>query len=236
MGAFNNVATALLVQPDGNIVLTGYCAITASNIDFCAARLLSGNGALDPSFIGPAGTGDGRFTFPIGQGNDFARSAAIQSDGKLILAGECALTGFNYFCTARLNGDGSFDSTFDGPSANANGKMLLSVGTGNNQAKAVAIQPDGKIVVVGYCGDGVNDDFCLARLSGGPFGNKSCTMDIDGDGKAQALTDGLMITRVMLGMTGNAVTAGALGVGATRTTWTAIRDYLVTQCGMTVAP
>ena len=114
--------------------------------------------------------------------------------------------------------------------------MLLAVGTGNNRASAVAIQPDGKIVVVGYCGDSVNDDFCLARLSGGPLGNKSCTMAIDGDGKAQALSDGLMITRVMLGMTGNAVTAGAVGVGATRTTWAAIRNYLVTQCGMTVAP
>ena len=236
MGAINNVATALLVQPDGNIVLTGSCSATASTIDFCAARLLPGNGALDLSFIGPAGSGDGRFSFPIGVVLNLLRSAAIQSDGKLILVGECVLTGLYYFCTARLNGDGSFDSTFDGPSGNANGKMLLSVGTGNNRANAVAIQPDGKIVVVGYCGDCVNDDFCVARLSGGPFGNKSCTMDIDGDGKLQALTDGLMITRVMLGMTGNAVTAGALGVGATRTTWTAIRDYLVTQCGMTVLP
>ena len=236
MGGFYNLATALLVQPDGNIVLTGYCAITASSADFCAARLLPGNGALDPSFIGPAGSGDGRISFPIGLGNDLSRGTAIQSDGKLILAGECTLTGLNYFCTARLNGDGSLDSTFDGPSGNANGKMLLSVGTGNNRANAVAIQPDGKIVVVGYCGDSVNDDFCVARLSGGPFGNKSCTMDIDGDGKLQALTDGLMITRAMLGMTGNAVITGAVGAGATRTTWTAIRDYLVTQCGMAVLP
>ena len=33
----------------------------------------------------------------------------------MVLAGKCALSGFSYFCGARLNGDGSLDSTFDGP-------------------------------------------------------------------------------------------------------------------------
>ena len=46
MGAFSTLATALRVQPDGNIVMTGYCAITASNAEFCAARLLPGTARL----------------------------------------------------------------------------------------------------------------------------------------------------------------------------------------------
>lgn len=234
IGLSDNVATAVVLQPDGNIVLAGFCTVGLA--DFCAARLLPGNGALDASFVGPAGTGDGRFTFPMGAAQDFALGVALQSDGKLVLVGNCLQSGFAYFCAARLNGDGSLDTTFDGPSSAANGKMLLSIGTANDRAYAVAIQPDGKIVVAGFCGDGFNDDFCIARLSGGPFGYKNCSMDIDGDGKVQATTDGLMITRVMLGMTGNSVVAGAVGVGASRTTWTGIRDFLVTQCGMTVAP
>jgi len=231
---FDNGATAVVLQPDGNIVLTGFCTVGLP--DFCAARLSPGNGALDASFVGPAGTGGGRFTFPMGAGQDFARGVALQSDGKLVLVGNCLQSGFAYFCAARLNGDGSLDTTFDGPTGAANGKMLLSIGTANDRANAVAIQPDGKIVVAGHCGDGFNDDFCIARLSGGPFGYKNCSMDIDGDGKVLATTDALLLARVALGVTGNAVVAGALGVGATRTTWTGVRDYLVSQCGMNVAP
>ena len=62
-------------------------------------------------------------------------------------------------------------------------------------------------------------------------------MDIDGDNVVRATTDGLILSRVALGMTGSAVTTGvSFPVGATRTTWTDIRNYLVTQCGMALAP
>ncbi len=42
-------------------------------------------------------------------------------------------------------------------------------------------------------------------------------LDVDGNGKVEALTDSLMIIRKMLGLTGTAITQGAMGVGATRT-------------------
>ncbi len=236
MGGFANVATAVMVQPDGNILLTGYCGVALLNPDFCAARLFSANGALDPSFSGPGGSGDGRFTFPIGVAQDLALGAALQPDGKLVLAGSCVQSGFKYFCVARLNGDGSLDSTFDGPNGAGNGKIFLSIGSSNDLATSTVIQPDGKIVVAGYCSNTGTDKFCIARLSGGPYGYKSCTMDIDGDGKVLPTTDALMLTRVALGVTGNSVVAGAVGVGAARTNWAQIRDYLVVQCGMSLAP
>jgi hypothetical protein len=58
-------------------------------------------------------------------------------------------------------------------------------------------------------------------------------MDIDGDGKVLATTDALIQTRIALGLRGSAVTNGiSFPSGATRTSWTAIRNYLATQCGM----
>ncbi len=234
VGGVSDEARSLLLQPDGNIVIGGACA--APSVDFCAARLLGGSGAFDTSFVGPAGTGNGKFSFPVGVNIDIAQSAALQADGKMLLAGKCVVNGFNYFCLARLNGDGSLDTTFDGPSGAGNGKVFLSIGSSNDVATSVAIQSDGKIVVAGYCSNSGVDKFCIARLSGGPYGNKNCSMDIDGDGKVLATTDAVLLARVALGVTGNAVMAGALGVGATRTTWTGIRDYLVSQCGMNLAP
>jgi len=234
VGTSGDYAYAAMLQPDGNIVIAGSC-INGATYDFCATRLLGATGAFDQSFVGPAGNGNGKFMLPIGTFSDVANAIAQQPDGKIVLAGYCySATGAD-FCVARLNGDGSFDSTFDGPANTGNGKFLVPIGTLDDFANAMTIQPDGKIVVAGYCGNGSNDDFCVARLNGGPFGYKSCSMDIDGDGKVQATTDALLITRAMLGMSGNAVVAGAVGVGASRTTWAQIRAYLTTQCGMTLA-
>ena len=58
--------------------------------------------------------------------------------------------------------------------------------------------------------------------------------DLDGDGLVSAATDGLMLLRVALGLTGDAVVAGATAPapGALRTTWTDVRSYLVDSCGM----
>ena len=49
-----------------------------------------------------------------------------------------------------------------------------------------------------------------------------CILDLDGNGTIDALTDGVLLVRVLLGLTGSAVTNGALGANATRTTYAAI--------------
>ena len=56
-------------------------------------------------------------------------------------------------------------------------------------------------------------------------------LDVDGNGKTDALTDGLLIMRAMFGLTGVQVTNSAVGSGATRTTWAEIRGYLNANCG-----
>lgn len=73
------------------------------------------------------------------------------------------------------------------------------------------------------------------ELSTGTAASPNCSMDIDGDGLVRATTDGLMLARAMLGMTGTAVTNGAIGANVTRTTWSAIRNFLNTRCGKNFA-
>ena len=62
-------------------------------------------------------------------------------------------------------------------------------------------------------------------------------LDIDGDGMANPLTDGLMLLRALLGMTGTAVTSNALPTPAPpRSTWSLIRTHMLTNCGLLFAP
>jgi len=51
-------------------------------------------------------------------------------------------------------------------------------------------------------------------------------LDVDGNGQADALSDGLMILRYLFGLRGPTLTANAIGSGAMRTTPAAIESYL----------
>jgi hypothetical protein len=58
-------------------------------------------------------------------------------------------------------------------------------------------------------------------------------LDIDGDGELIANRDGLMYTRILLGLTGTSVTANAIpSINPPRRTWDAIRLHLINDCGM----
>ena len=57
-----------------------------------------------------------------------------------------------------------------------------------------------------------------------------CGLDIDGNGKLEATTDGLLMTRYLLGLRGAALVTGALGTGATRSLPADIESYLATPC------
>ena len=64
----------------------------------------------------------------------------------------------------------------------------------------------------------------------------SCTLDVDGNGAQDALTDGLIVIRALFGLTGTAVTNNAIGDNnPTRSDWTAIRTYLNINCGSNFA-
>ena len=61
--------------------------------------------------------------------------------------------------------------------------------------------------------------------------SETCNGDLDGNGVVHPLTDGLLATRMALGLNGTALTQNALGTCATRTTYAAIRAYMNRNCG-----
>ena len=169
---------------------------------------------------------------------------AVQPDGRIIVAGyrNTDATGTAAsadFVVARRLSTNLPDQAFGATSTlNPTGTVVTPVATGTafDYGIALALQPDGKILVGGRCSDSGRAAFCLARYQGGPSGYKNCSLDIDGDGVMRAATDVLISTRVALGFTGSAVIAGiSFPNGATRTSWPQIRDYLMTtQCGVSL--
>lgn len=60
------------------------------------------------------------------------------------------------------------------------------------------------------------------------------TLDLDGDGHVTAATDGLMLLRIALGLTGTAVTNNAINLTGTRSDWTSVKNYVNTTCGLSL--
>jgi uncharacterized delta-60 repeat protein len=144
-------ASAVAVQADGRIVAAG----TARNA-FALVRL-NDDGTLDTTF----GSGGAALANPAGI-NDQGFDVAIQADGKIVEAGwSTGRTTSNDFALARFNADGSLDATF-GNGGVVNTDFLHNT---SDLGSAVAIAPDGRIVVVGDTdlGDFPTDTFALAR-------------------------------------------------------------------------
>jgi uncharacterized delta-60 repeat protein len=153
VGSTDDVGYSLTVQPDGKILVAGY-SFNGTNNDFSLIRL-NADGSLDTSF-----DGDGKLIVPVGASNDAGRSVTVQPDGKIVVAG-ASYNGSNQdFSLIRLNADGSLDTTFDG-----DGKLIMQVGSADDVAASVTVQPDGKIVVAGTSSNGITEGFSLVRLN-----------------------------------------------------------------------
>jgi uncharacterized delta-60 repeat protein len=226
---------SLAIQADGKIIIAANCN-NGSNDDFCVGRL-NVNGSFDLDFDGPSGNGNGQFLLPMtASENEYLRGVAVQSDGKIILFGTCGQNVNADFCIARLYDDGSLDRSFDGPSGSANGIINLALVSSNtDESAAMALQRDGRIVLVGNCTQSGNAGACIARLNAGPYANRECRLDIDGDGAVRATSDGLIVSRVLRGQRGTSVLNGiSFPPNATRTTWPSIRHFLVAHCQLAV--
>jgi hypothetical protein len=88
----------------------------------------------------------------------------------------------------------------------------------------------------GSCGANGTATPCLARVEWAFSRGGACSMDIDGDGKVLATTDGVILTRVAAGMRGQSVLTGVTRQGAVRSSWDRGRNYLIRECGMAIAP
>jgi uncharacterized delta-60 repeat protein len=130
-------AEALGIQPDGRIVVVG-TAVSNTSADFAAARYNS-DGSPDEGF----GAG-GKVSVPS-FGHDEAQALALQPDGRILAAGTLfnGLGGFD-FGLMRFKEDGSLDKNFG-----KSGRVTTDFSGGSEGVFDVALQADGRIVVVG---------------------------------------------------------------------------------------
>lgn len=115
---------------------------------------------------------NGKVTTLIGSASS-ATSMALQSDGKIVVAGDSNNGNDFDFAVARYNTNGTLDTSFS-----SDGKATTDFG-GDDYGTSVAIQGDGKIVVSGYGSSGGPDDFAIARYNS----DGSLDTDFSGDGK-----------------------------------------------------
>ena len=145
LAGFGGDDSAMALQADGKIVMVG-----GSTNEFVLARF-NADGSLDTGF-GSAG----RVSTDVVVGGvveEIARAVAVQADGKIVVAGHVRTPGGPLsFVLARYLANGSLDAGF--------GSAGLVVGPVVGRALAVALQPDGRIVVAG---DDAAGDFRVAR-------------------------------------------------------------------------
>ena len=149
----NDRAWSIILQPDSKIVMGGSATVNGK-LDFALARYQA-DGSLDTSF----GNG-GRVVTSLCPDNDIGRSATLQSDGKILVAGYARLNTINEFAVARYNTDGTLDISFG-----SGGAVITSVGSGNDYGLSVRVQTDGRILVGGFANAGVPNHFALVRYN-----------------------------------------------------------------------
>jgi uncharacterized delta-60 repeat protein len=148
--------SASALMSDGRIVVAGRGGTSPG--DAFVARLRA-DGTLDPSFASGVGYRWVDFGSPE---IDVLGDMAVQSDGKIVLAGHGYFIGTgNNIVLARLNPDGALDSTF-GAGGLARPAPATSPG---ETAEALAIDPDGSLWVAGSLKVGTNESFLVMRFT-----------------------------------------------------------------------
>jgi uncharacterized delta-60 repeat protein len=139
-----------------------------TNYDFAVVRY-NANGSLDTSF-----DTDGIVTTAVTAGDDKGEALALQSDGKILLAGDVPGGATNNYGFVRYNTNGTLDLSFD-----TDGIVTTDFLGNEDNPRFIALQADGRILVGGSSSNGANFDFSLARYNS----NGSLDLSFDTDGK-----------------------------------------------------
>jgi uncharacterized delta-60 repeat protein len=126
----------IALQMDHKIVVAGTC-IVDPGIELCVSRYNS-DGSLDSTF-----DNDGLVVTDFDTSFGLGQDIGIQSDGKIVVAGQSFDANGVVPAIARYSTDGSLDASFDG-----DGRMTTPLPI-QLQTRALALQSDGKIVIVG---------------------------------------------------------------------------------------
>jgi uncharacterized delta-60 repeat protein len=155
-GMIITAVNSLVVQGNGMIVAVGQAVNPATTAVEWALARYDTLGNLDGTF----GSG-GIVTSSFAAGGDNAQSAALQSNGQIVVAGVYnAVSGTPQFEVGRYNADGSLDTSF------GSGGVTTTASGSGAQALGVVIQADGNIVAAGFTAINGKDDFMLARYLG----------------------------------------------------------------------
>ncbi len=130
---------------------------------------------IAPAAGGPDGSFgiDGKVSTPIGPGDANARAVAIDSLGRIVVAGYASDGTDVDFTVVRYNADGTLDTAFDG-----DGKVTTPIGAGGDICTSVAVDSVGRIVASGHSFNGVDFDFAVVRYN--PDGSLDNTFATDG--------------------------------------------------------
>lgn len=145
------------MQSDGKIVVTGYSFDNNNGGYNSLIARFEANGTLDTTY----GTNGYTIKDIDTASEDQNIALLLQPDGKAITCGRVYTGGTYYFSVLRFTTTGVFDTTFSN-----DGILLTSFGTSWNFGMGLSLQPDGKLVVVGYYDDTV-DDIAIARYHTG---------------------------------------------------------------------
>ena len=131
-------------QTDGKVIVCGdYYNGTGYN--FRLVRFKA-DGSVDSSF-----GSNGRVNTAVGNGSsdNIGRNILLQPDGKIILAGNTYINGNSDFIVLRYKTNGVLDSSYG-----TNGMTVTAIGNQSDNAYAIAMQQDGKVIHVGDHYDG----------------------------------------------------------------------------------
>ena len=194
----NEGAQAIALQSDGKLIVAGWVGTKKKGGNFAVARY-NRDGSLDSSF-GTYGVAD----YDFDRNTDNVAAVAIQSDGKIVLAGVVVSTQSRSFDfgLARLNADGSLDFSFG-----SGGRIVLDFYGHEDRVLGVAIQSDGKIVAAGHCYTAQGPAFALARFN--PDGSADTSFGSGGKVDTDFFNSGSTGRAVVIQSDGRILLAGA---------------------------
>jgi len=230
----------LVLAADGALIGSGTCVmVTTQAFRGCMFRFRTDTG-IDTTFGTSGYVNDVNLGLTLTSVYDLVQ----REDGSLIMVTQCmpSTTPFQRYgiCLAAFDANGIPSAQFGGQATRLLDTEPQPVG-GSSLASwagdSAALTGDSKLVTVGSCFAGVSSaQSCIARIQlENPQGTR-CTADIDGSNTVNALSDGILLMRMLFGLSGTPAFIGALSPNANRLSWPALRDYAALHCKVPVAP
>ncbi|WP_153110542.1 DUF4347 domain-containing protein [Propionivibrio limicola] len=190
MGSDSDFGISVAIDSQGRIVVGGQHKVADGVYDMAVARYTS-SGALDTTF---SGDGKAYISIPDATSSNY-HGLTLQSDDKILIAGDKGQSsGGSLFAVARLNTDGTLDTTFD-----TDGIVTTDIGSGNDQAITISVNTSGSIAVGGLAYNdtpGGGWDVAVAKYTS----TGELDTSFDTDGKLITVVPGWDSSRVEAGI------------------------------------